>query len=67
MNFIRFVEKVFAMYAAMVGCQPRASMSADKSPYPWMDMGGNLRVSFGDALIPALHTVWFESVINVSS
>ena len=38
------------MYAATVGCRHPASVSADWSPCPCTDAGGNLQATVEDAL-----------------
>ena len=49
MNFIRFVEKEFEMYAATVGWRPPASVSADWSPLYADGRGRFFSVAVGDA------------------
>ena len=64
MYFVWLTHKVFQMYVATVGWQPPASMSADWTPCPWTDAGGNLQVAVGDALRFAMTKFSFKNKLS---
>ena len=53
------------MYAATVGWRPPASVSADWSPCPRTDAGGNLRVAVGDALITTNFKFYLSKFVGI--